>query len=296
MVRVAVIGMGNTGRACVRAVKAAPDMELAGMVYYKAAAIRKTGLDYEVVDTVDKLRSVEAALLCVPTRVMPDTAESLLRQGIHTADSFDVHSEIAAVRRRLDAAAKEAGRVAVVASGWDPGSDSVVRALMQAMAPNGVTFTNFGPGVSLGHSVAARKVPGVKDALSMTIPKGSGQHRRMVYVEIEDGADFEAVKAAVLADPYFSRDESYVNLTGDVAALRSTSHGVMIERLGGSGGTGNQRFGYTHAIDGAALTAAMLVASARAAVRQSPGAYTLIEIPAVDFLPGDREAWINQLV
>jgi diaminopimelate dehydrogenase len=167
---------------------------------------------------------------------------------------------------------------------------------MQAMAPAGVTYTNFGPGVSLGHSVTARSVPGVKDALSMTIPKGTGLHRRMVYAELEPGADFDAVKAAILSHPGFSRDESYVNLTEDAAALRSMAHGVNLSRTGASGTTSNQRFEFTMTIDGAALTAAMLVAAARAALRQSPGAYTLIEIPAVDFLPGDREGWIEKLV
>jgi diaminopimelate dehydrogenase len=167
---------------------------------------------------------------------------------------------------------------------------------MQAMAPNGITYTDFGPGVSLGHSVAARAIPGVKDAVSMTLPKGAGQHRRMVYAEIEDGADAETVKAAILSDPYFSRDESYVSVVHNAASHRSASHGVLIERLGMSGATSNQRFGYTHTIDGAALTAAMMAASARAAARQRPGAYTLIEIPPVDFLPGDREDWIAGLV
>ena len=58
---------------------------------------------------------------------------------------------------------------------------------MQAMAPKGLTYTNFGPGMSMGHSVAAKAIPGVKDALSMTIPLGTGVHRRMVYVELERG-------------------------------------------------------------------------------------------------------------
>jgi diaminopimelate dehydrogenase len=34
----------------------------------------------------------------------------------------------------------------------------------------------------------------------------------------------------------------------------------------------------------------------RAAVKQKPGAYTLVEIPVIDLLPGDREKWIKKLV
>jgi diaminopimelate dehydrogenase len=293
MIRTAIVGYGNTGQAAVEAVRAAADFELAGVV---RRAVPDRPWDIPMAANITQLGKVDIALLCVPTGHMPDTAEALLRQGISTVDSFDKHNDILAVRNRLAPAAKEAGRVAVVSSGWDPGSDSVIRALMQAMAPSGVTYTDFGPGVSLGHSVAAKAVPGVKDALSMTIPKGTGLHRRMVYVELEPGADFSAVQAAVLADPYFSRDESYVNQVEDVSALRCAAHGVSITRMGASGTTGNQRFAYTHTIHGAALTAAMMVASARAALRQNPGAYTLIEMPIVDFLPGSREDWIEKLV
>ena len=35
----------------------------------------------------------------------------------------------------------------------------------------------------MGHSVAVKAIEGVKDALSITIPVGTGIHRRMVYVE-----------------------------------------------------------------------------------------------------------------
>ena len=85
--------------------------------------------------------------------------------------------------------ARENGCVSILSAGWDPGSDSMVRALMLAMAPNGLTYTDFGPGRSMGHTVAVKAIAGVKDALSMTIPLGTGIHRRMVYVELEDGAD-----------------------------------------------------------------------------------------------------------
>ena len=44
------------------------------------------------------------------------------------------------------------------------------------------------------------------DATSITIPLGGGRHSRLVYVVLEEGATFGAVKAAIQADPYFSRD------------------------------------------------------------------------------------------
>ena len=100
--------------------------------------------------------------------------------------------------------------MAIVSAGWDPGTDSIVRAVFEAMAPRGITYTNFGPGMSMGHSVAARAVEGVRDALSLTTPAGQGAHRRMVYVELEPGASLAQVTDAILADPYFKNDDTRV--------------------------------------------------------------------------------------
>lgn len=71
---------------------------------------------------------------------------------------------------------------------------------MESLAPKGLTYTNFGPGMSMGHSVCVRGKKGVKEALSVTIPLGEGIHRRMVYVELEEGAKLEDVTAEIKAD------------------------------------------------------------------------------------------------
>ena len=49
-------------------------------------------------------------------------------------------------------------------------------------------------------------------------------------------------------------------------------------------------------INNPALTGQVLVMAARAAVRQRPGCYTMIEIPVIDMLAGDRETLIRSLV
>jgi diaminopimelate dehydrogenase len=192
--------------------------------------------------------------------------------------------------------AQEAGKVAVISAGWDPGTDSIVRSLMQAMAPKGVSYTNFGPGMSMGHSVAVKAVPGVKDALSMTIPVGTGIHRRMVYVEILDGYRFEDVAAAIKADPYFANDETHVFQVESVDALNDVGHGVNLTRKGVSGKTHNQLFEFNMKINNPALTAQVLVNVARATMKQQPAAYTMVEIPVIDYLPGEREDLIAHLV
>ena len=197
---------------------------------------------------------------------------------------------------KLDESAKAGKAVAIISAGWDPGSDSVVRTLLEAIAPKGITYTNFGPGRSMGHSVAVRAIDGVKDALSMTIPVGTGIHRRMVYVELEEGADFKTVEAAIKSDPYFVNDETHVKQVPCVDDLNDVGHGVNLVRKGVSGKTHNQLFEFDMKINNPALTAQVLVCVARASMKQQPGCYTMIEVPVIDLLCGDREELIAHLV
>ncbi len=294
-IRVAVVGLGNIGRFAVEAVQAAPDMELAGVVRRTKTAGAEES--FPVVTDVAALGQVDVALLCGPTRSIPETAPLYLAKGIHTVDSFDIHGEkIWALREQLGAIGREHGAVAVVSAGWDPGSDSVIRALLLALAPRGITYTNFGPGMSMGHSVCAKSKPGVRDALSMTIPTGNGVHRRMVYVELEPGVDFAAVEQAIKSDEYFAHDDTKVFVVPSVAALKDMGHGVLMERKGVSGATHNQRLEFRMSINNPALTAQIMVSCARAATRLGPGAYTMPEIPPLDLLPGDRETLVKTLV
>lgn len=296
-VRAAIVGYGNIGHYVLDALQAAPDFEIAGIVRRAGAENRPEELaNYAVVKDMKELEKVDVAILCTPTRSVEKYAKEYLAMGIHTVDSFDIHAGIVDLRRTLDATAKEHKAVSVISAGWDPGSDSIVRTMLEAITPKGITYTNFGPGMSMGHTVAVKAIDGVKAALSMTIPTGTGIHRRMVYIELKEGYDFEKVAASIKADPYFANDETHVKLVPNVDALLDMGHGVSLTRKGVSGKTQNQLFEFRMQINNPALTAQVLVCSARAAMKQQPGCYTLVEIPVVDLLPGDREEWIRHLV
>lgn len=295
-IRAAVVGYGNIGRFSVEALEAAPDFEIAGIVRRNVNNVPAEIAKYKVVADIRELGHVDVAILATPTREVEKHALECLALGINTVDSFDIHTSIADLRRTLGEAARKAGRVAVISAGWDPGSDSVVRTLMEAAAPKGLTYTNFGPGMSMGHTVCVKSKPGVKDALSMTMPLGDGVHRRMVYVELEPGASLADVAAAVKADPYFANDETHVMAVESVDAVKDMGHGVHMIRKGVSGKTQNQRFEFNMTINNPALTAQLLVGVARASMCLAPGAYTMVEIPVIDLLPGDREDLIRHLV
>ena len=296
-IRAAIVGYGNIGRYVLEALEAAPDFEVAGVVRRNGAENQPAELnDYAVVKDIKELKDVEVAILSTPTRSVEKYAKEILAQGIRTVDSFDIHTGIVDLRRELDAVAKAHNSAAIISAGWDPGSDSVVRALLQAIAPKGLSYTNFGPGMTTGHTVAVKAIERGKAALSMTIPTGTGIHRRMVYIELKDGYKFEEVAAAIKSDAYFVHDETHVIQVPCVDDLLDMGHGVNLTRKGVSGKTQNQLFEFNMKINNPALTGQVLVCVARAVMKQQPGCYTMIEIPVIDLLYGDKEELIKHLV
>lgn len=296
-IRAAVVGYGNIGHYSVQALEAAEDFEIAGIVRRQGAEDKPAELaDYDVVKDIAELKDVDVAILATPTRSCEEYAKRIVALGINTVDSFDIHGQIRQYRANMMPICKANNAVSVISAGWDPGSDSIVRTLMQSLAPKGLTYTNFGPGMSMGHSVCVRSKQGVKNALSMTIPLGEGIHRRMVYVELEEGADLDAVTKDIKADPYFASDETHVFAVASVDDVRDMGHGVNLVRKGVSGQTQNQRMEFNMSINNPALTGQVLVNVARASMRLQPGCYTMIEIPVIDMLPGEREDIISHLV
>lgn len=304
-ITVVVHGLGNIGKAVIESVEAAPDMQCLGVVRTPASVGTKIpdlrGLsDFDSLEALIKAKGrPQAAIICGPSRLVPEDAARYLKAGLNTVDSFDIHDQVPSLVKSLNEEAVSNGRVAITAAGWDPGTDSVMRALFEAMVPTGTTFTNFGRGRSMGHSVAARAVKGVADAVSLTIPIGGGRHSRLVYILPENGASQEVIKKNLAADDYFSHDPLDIRFVGneaELAAVADNSHGVLMERIGASGFASNQRLSFDMRINNPALTAQVLTASARATTRLVPGSYTLIDVPPVALLPGDRMNHVARLV
>lgn len=295
-IRAAIVGYGNIGQYVLDAIIASHDFEVAGIVRRDPSNVPDELKKYQVVKSIKELKDVNVAVLCTPTRSVEEYAKECLALGINTVDSYDIHGGIVNLRRELDAVAKANNTVSIISAGWDPGTDSMIRSMFEFMAPKGITYTNFGPGMSMGHTVAVKAIKGVKAALSMTIPLGTSIHRRMVYIEVEEGYNFSDVAAAIKSDDYFAHDETHVMQVENVDNLKDMGHGVNMVRKGVSGATQNQLLDFNMKINNPALTAQVLVASARATMKQAPGAYTMIEVPVIDYIYGDKEALIKKLV
>ncbi len=302
---VAVSGFGNIGRYSLEAIQASPDCECVGVIRRP----QSVGKDVHALGGVPGYPSLEALLaagkapqviiVAAPSRKAPEDAAYFLEKGFHTVDSFDIHPEIPEVVKKLETACQKGKSAAITAAGWDPGTDSVFRAYFEAMAPVGTTFTNFGRGRSMGHSAAAREHQGVVDATAITIPTGGGRHSRLVYVFLEKGADFAAVKKSISQDPYFTHDPLEVRQAmtqAELNAVCDAAHGVSMERVGASGRTSNQHLTFDMRINNPALTAQVMLSCVRACLKMPVGCHTLIDVPPVYLLPGERMTHIARLV
>ena len=299
--KIVIVGFGNVGRGAFEAAQESPDMEVAGIIGLPRHIdkIREEIKNIPVLEfsEISKLGKINVAILAIGSRNVWETAALYLQLGINTVDAYDVHGEsLIKLQEELDIIAKEYNAVSVISAGWDPGSDSIVRAVLEINAPKGITYVNFGPGMSMGHSVVVKAMEGVEDALSLTIPKGVGMHLRMVYVKLKKGYELESVSNKIKSDPYFIHDEVHIFQSENIQDLIDIGHSVKIERKGISGKTHNQRMQYSLSVNNPAVTGQVMVAAARASMKQKPGCYSLLEIPPVDFLYGEKKEILLRLI
>jgi len=298
--KVAVLGCGHIGAYAVQGLKLTEDMHLVGIIELgcEIQKIKARFPDVEVVEDVTQFsQKPDVVLLACPTRVVQKAAPQFLKQGINTVDCFDMHGDpFMALKNTLDPIARENNAVAVMGSGVDPGASTMVRALFEIWAPTGLTYVNYGPGMSMGHTVAAKSYAGVKDALSITRPGRPGVHQRDVYIQTEEGVDFSELTQTLMKDPYFAHDDVHFFQVEKVAPLVDMGHRIRVSRKGGASGVDNQLLDFDSQFHNPASTAQVMISSVRAAMSLTPGAHIMLEIPLIHFLPYSVEDVIRKLV
>ena len=89
-IRVCVVGYGNVGREAVECIRQAPDMELAGVA---RRTVDGSSPGLPAVTRVGDLDRVDAAILALPSRLIPEAAPLYLGRRINTVDGYDIHGE-----------------------------------------------------------------------------------------------------------------------------------------------------------------------------------------------------------
>ena len=309
-IRIGILGYGNLGKGVELAVAAAPDMELAAVFTRRDPAslsIRTAGVPVVSVSKApDWKDKIDVMILCGGSATDLPVQTPEYAKLFNVVDSFDTHARIPEHFANVDASAKEAGKVAVISCGWDPGMFSLARVYSNAILPDGNDYTFWGKGVSQGHSDAIRRVKGVKNAKQYTIPVESAleavrsgknpelttrdKHTRECFVVLEEGADAAAVEKEIKEMPnYFADYDTTVHFISEEELLKNHSgmaHGGFVFRSGKTGADKehNHIIEYSLKLDSnPEFTTSVLVAVARAAYKlQSEGAKgckTMLDIP-----------------
>jgi diaminopimelate dehydrogenase len=310
MVRLGIIGYGNLGRGVELAASKADDMELVAVFTRRDPATVKLHTEGipvlkidEVADWKDK---IDVMILCGGSATDLPTQTPEFAKMFNVVDSFDTHARIPEHFENVDRSAKDAGKVAVISCGWDPGLFSLARVYGNAILPDGNDYTFWGKGVSQGHSDACRRVEGVLDARQYTIPVQSAldavrsganpelttrqKHTREVFVVAEEGADKAKIEETIKNMPnYFSDYDTTVHFISaeEMKANHSgLAHGGFVFRTGKTGWEGEHKhvIEYRLTLDSnPEFTTSVLVAVARAAYRMSSegqkGCKTILDIP-----------------
>ncbi|MBE6584146.1 MAG: diaminopimelate dehydrogenase [Ruminococcaceae bacterium] len=327
MIKIGIFGYGNLGRGIESAIRQNQDMELCAVFTRRDPATLKIKTEgvavahvSEVENYVDK---IDVMILCGGSATDLPVQTPMLAKHFCVVDSFDTHANIPAHLAAVDSVAKDAGKVALISCGWDPGMFSLNRLYASAILPDGEDYTFWGKGVSQGHSDAIRRIQGVVDAKQYTIPVDAAleavrsgaapklstrqKHTRECFVVAAEGADKARIEKEIKEMPnYFADYDTTVHFISREELEREHSgipHGGFVIRSGRTGFEGE----HSHVIEyslkldsNPEFTASVIVAYARAVARMyregNVGCKTVFDVPPAYLSASPRDELIKKLL
>ena len=318
MTRIGIFGYGNLGRGVEAAIAQNDDLELAAVFTRRDPAgltIHTPGVPVlpasEAPAWTDR---VDVLILCGGSATDLPVQTPRYAALFNVVDSFDTHKKIPDHFAAVDAAARAAGKLALISCGWDPGLFSLARVYANAVLPVGKDETFWGRGVSQGHSDAIRRIEGVLDARQYTVPVAAAveavrrgeqpelttrdKHLRECYVVAAEGADRARIEREIKTMPYYfdEYDTTVTFITAEELARDHAGlpHGGSVLR-GGVTGWENE---HKHTIEfslkldsNPEFTGSVLAACARAVHRLyregQTGCRTILDLPPAALSPVD---------
>ena len=317
-VKIGILGYGNLGKGVEFAIQQNDDLELVAVYTRRDPASVKIATEGVEVRPAANLETgdepIDVLIICGGSAT--DLPEQTPKYAAlyNVVDSFDTHARIPEHFANVDAAAKQAGKTALISCGWDPGLFSLNRLFGNCFIPQGKDYTFWGKGISHGPSDALRRIPGVADAKQYTIPipealeaARSGKnpelttrekHTRECWVVLEEGADPAAITEQIVNMPnYFDEYDVEVNFISQEELDRDHSampHGGFVLRSGQMASGDTSVIEYSLKLDSNPnFTSSVLVCYARAIARLSAegvtGAKTVFDIAPAYLSPFDGE-------
>ncbi len=326
-IKVGIYGYGNLGRGVECALRQNNDMELVAVFTRRPPEtvniLTENVPVYHADQAASMVDKIDVMILCGGSATDLPTQTPALAELFNVVDSFDTHAKIPTHFAAVDAAAKAAGKTAVISAGWDPGMFSLNRLYGEAILPDGCDYTFWGKGVSQGHSDAIRRIDGVLDAKQYTVPVPEAlqavrngenptlstrqKHTRECFVVAEEGADLARIEAEIKNMPnYFADYDTTVTFISQEELIQNHSgipHGGFVIRSGKTGANSENQhiIEYSLKLDSnPEFTASVLVACARAVNRLhaegQSGCKTILDIPPAYLSPCSGEELRKKLL
>jgi diaminopimelate dehydrogenase len=220
-IKIGIVGRGNLGRAVIGHIENRPEQfEL--IAVFEKVATEGTEPTENLPNYIGK---IDVMLVCVGSSHDAPTVIPMVAKDFNTVDSFDTHSKISELIANIQTAHGKNKRVAVTATGWDPGVMSLMRVLFSSFCPHQKIQSFWGTGVSMGHTNALKNIAGVSDAIQFTVPKlnalerasrgewveGNERHKRIVHA-VADKSEHSRIEREIREMPnYFAGQEVEVN-------------------------------------------------------------------------------------
>ena len=325
-IRIGIYGYGNLGKGVEAAIRQNPDLTAVGVFTRRDPTTlqTKTGIPVYTADkALEMTDEIDVMIVCGGSSTDLPKQMPALAKYFNVVDSFDTHAKIPEHYENVDAAAKAAGKTAMISVGWDPGLFSLNRLYASSILVDGTDYTFWGRGVSQGHSDAIRRIEGVADAKQYTVPVPESleavrngetpalttrqKHTRECYVVAKEGADKAKIENEIKTMPnYFADYDTTVNFVSQEELNKNHGgipHGGFVIRNGKTGLNGE----HTHVVEyrikldsNPEFTASVLVAYARAAVRMNAegqtGCKTVFDVPPAYLSPIPREEIIKKML
>ncbi len=319
-IKIGIYGYGNLGRGIESAIRANPDMTLSAVFTRRDPKALKLNTPavpvYSADSAYEHAGEIDVMIMCGGSATDLPMQTPEMAKYFNVIDSFDTHAKIPEHFARVDSAARESGKVALISVGWDPGMFSINRVYAGAVLPDGKDYTFWGKGVSQGHSDAIRRIKGVVDAKQYTIPTDAAlsaarsgtlpelttrqKHTRECFVVAADGADLDFIENEIKTMPnYFADYDTTVHFISMEELKRDHSgipHGGFVIRTGSTGFEGEHKhvIEYSLKLDSnpeftASVIAAYARAAARLAERGESGCKTVLDIPPALLSPLSAE-------
>ena len=241
--RVGIVGFGNLGKAISEEIEKQNEFELVAI--FSKRNVNGTVPFSEILNYKEK---IDILFLCGGSQNELETQAIFLAPHFNLVEAYDNHSRLFEYHKKLDETLCKSNKVAISAVGWDPGLFSLVRGLCFLLDGGSTTF--WGKGTSQGHTNAIKNIPGVTDAIQLTVPveeavlcakQGSPKenpkdnHERHCFV-VADKKDQTRIESEIVhMKDYFEGYKTTVNFVSqtELDKMKTFSHkGEVISKNG----------------------------------------------------------------